>query len=212
MTKTLKIMALLAMAGMAILSGCKAGESASAPSALDVIMTRTSIRSYTGDPVPREQLETILKAGMAAPTAMNGQPWRFVVVTDKEKIAKVFGSGFRGEMFNNAGAVIVVCGESTAMRKPFGQPDAEEVEMENMFWFEDCSAAAENILLAAHALGLGAVWTAGYPGMERVAPIAAALGIPEKVIPLCVIPVGVPAETPAPKDKWKPEYIHWNQW
>ena len=67
-------------------------------------------------------------------------------------------------------------------------------------------------LLAAHALGLGAVWTAGYPGMERVKPIAEALGIPEKVIPLCVIPVGVPAESPAPKDKWKPENIHWNQW
>ena len=115
-------------------------------------------------------------------------------------------------MFTTAGAVIVVCGESTSMRKPFGQPDAEEVEMENMFWFEDCSAAAENILLAAHALGLGAVWTAGYPGMQRVAPIAEALGIPEKVIPLCVIPVGVPAESPDPKDKWNPEYIHWNQW
>ena len=81
-----------------------------------------------------------------------------------------------------------------------------------MFWYEDCSAAAENILLAAHALGLGAVWTAGYPAMERVAPIAEALGIPENVIPLCVIPVGVPAENPEPKDKWIPENIHWNKW
>ena len=81
-----------------------------------------------------------------------------------------------------------------------------------MFWFEDCSAAAENILLAAHALGLGAVWTAGYPAQERIAPIAAALGIPEKIVPLCIIPVGVPAENPEPKDKWKPENIHWEQW
>lgn len=194
----------------AMLSGCKTQESTAG--ALDVIMTRTSIRNFTGEPVPQEQLETILKAGMAAPTAMNSQPWRFVVVTDREKKAQVFGQGPRSEMFQTAGAVIVVCGESTSMRKPFGQPDAPEVEMENMFWYEDCSAAAENILLAAHALGLGAVWTAGYPGMQRVAPIAEALGIPEKVIPLCVIPVGVPAEAPAPKDKWKPEYIHWNQW
>ena len=192
--------------------GCRAQESAGAQSALDVIMTRTSIRKFTGETVSREQLETILKAGMAAPTAMNGQPWRFVVVTDKEKISSVFGKGPRSGMFANAGAVIVVCGESTSMRKPFGQPDAPATEQPNMFWYEDCSAAAENILLAAHALGLGAVWTAGYPGMERVAPIAAALGIPEKIIPLCVIPVGVPAESPAPKDKWKPEYIHWNQW
>ena len=206
----MKRIALFIAMAAALLSGCKAQESA--PGALDVIMTRTSIRNFTGEPVPQEQLETILKAGMAAPTAMNSQPWRFVVVTDQEKIASVFGQGPRSGMFTTAGAVIVVCGESTSMRKPFGQPDAPEVEMENMFWFEDCSAAAENILLAAHALGLGAVWTAGYPGMQRVAPIAAALGIPEKVIPLCVIPVGVPAESPAPKDKWKPEYIHWNQW
>ena len=206
----MKRIALFIAMATALLSGCKAQESA--PGALDVIMTRTSIRNFTGEPVPQEQLEIILKAGMAAPTAMNSQPWRFVVVTDQEKIVSVFGQGPRSGMFTTAGAVIVVCGESTSMRKPFGQPDAPEVEMENMFWFEDCSAAAENILLAAHALGLGAVWTAGYPGMQRVAPIAAALGIPEKVIPLCVIPVGVPAESPAPKDKWKPEYIHWNQW
>ena len=194
-----------------LLSGCKE-QVTTAPSALDVIMTRTSIRNFTGDPVPAEQLETILKAGMAAPTAMNSQPWRFVVVTDKEKIASVFGAGPRSGMFQTAGAVIVVCGESTSLRKPFGQPDAPEQEMPNMFWFEDCSAAAENILLAAHALGYGAVWTAGYPGMERVAPIAAALGIPEKVVPLCVIPIGVPAENPEPKDKWKAEYVHWEQW
>ena len=74
------------------------------------------------------------------------------------------------------------------------------------------SAAAENILLATHALGLGAVWTAGYPAEERIAPIAAALGLPANVKPLCIIPVGVPAENPEPKDKWKPENIHWEQW
>ena len=200
---------ILAIASI-MLTSCKSQECA--PSALDIIMSRTSIRSFTGDPVSKEQLETIPKAGMAAPSAMNGQPWRFVVVTDKEKIASVFGSGFRGEMFTQAGAVIVVCGETTQMRKPFGQPDAPEEEMPNKFWYEDCSAAAQNILLAAKALGLGAVWTAGYPAMERVSSIAYALGIPEKVIPLCVIPVGVPAENPEPKDKWKPENIHWEQW
>ena len=179
---------------------------------MDVIMARTSIRSFTGDPVSREQLETLLKAGMAAPTAMNVQPWRFVVVTDKDKIAEVFGAGPRSGMFTTAGAIIVVCGETTFMRKPFGQPDAPETEQPNMFWYEDCSAAAENILLAATAEGLGAVWTAGYPAMERIAPISAALGLPENVVPLCIIPVGIPAEEPAPKDKWKPENIHWEQW
>jgi nitroreductase len=207
-----QISILVAVLAALLLSSCNCKSQECTTSALDVIMTRTSIRNFTGDPVSKEQLETILKAGMAAPTAMNGQPWRFVVVTDKEKIASVFGAGPRSGMFTTAGAVIVVCGQTTAMRKPFGQPDGPETEQPNMFWYEDCSAAAENILLAAHALGLGAVWTAGYPAQERIAPIAAALGIPEKVVPLCIIPVGVPAESPAPKDKWKPENIHWEQW
>ena len=208
-----KIALIAALLAATLVTGCKQQPAQECtPSALDVIMTRTSIRSFTGDEVTQEQLETILKAGMAAPTAMNGQPWRFVVVKDKETIASVFASGFRGEMFTQAGAVIVVCGQSTQMRKPFGQPDAPETEQPNMFWYEDCSAAAENILLAAHALGLGAVWTAGYPAQERIAPIAEALGIPANVIPLCIIPVGVPAENPEPKDKWNPDNIHWDKW
>ena len=208
-----KIALIAALLAATLVTGCKQQPAQECtPSALDVIMTRTSIRSYTGDEVTQEQLETILKAGMAAPTAMNGQPWRFVVVKDKETINNVFASGFRGEMFAKAGAVIVVCGQSTQMRKPFGQPDAPETEQPNMFWYEDCSAAAENILLAAHALGLGAVWTAGYPAQERIAPIAEALGIPANVIPLCIIPVGVPAENPEPKDKWNPDNIHWDKW
>ena len=191
--------------------GCKSPQNA-APSALDVMMTRTSIRSFTGEAIPQADLETILKAGMAAPSAINIQPWRFVVLTDKAKIADIFGQSRRSEMFTTAGAVIVVCGETTVMRKPWGQPDAPEEKQENIFWFEDCSAAAENILLAVHALGYGAVWTAGYPAMERIEPLCAALNIPEDVLPLCIIPVGVPAENPEPKDKWKPENIHWNQW
>ena len=206
-----QISILVALMAAILLSGCNKPKEC-APSALDVIMARTSIRSFTGEPVAKEQLETLLKAGMAAPTAMNVQPWRFVVVTDKDKIASVFGAGPRSEMFTTAGAVIVVCGQTTFMMKPFGQPDAPATEQPNIFWYEDCSAAAENILLAATAQGLGAVWTAGYPAEERIAPIAAALGIPADVVPLCIIPVGIPAETPAPKDKWKPENIHWEQW
>ena len=185
----------------ALLSGCKTQESAGgSASALDVIMTRTSIRAFTGEPVSKDQLEIILKAGMAAPTGMNAQPWRFVVLTDQDKIKEIFGTGFRSEMYTTAGAVIVVCGEAETDGRP------------NMFWYEDCSAAAENILLAAHALGLGAVWTAGYPAVDRTAPVSEALGIPSNVLPLCVIPMGVPAENPEPKDKWKPENIHWEKW
>ena len=208
----MKKLIILASVSMLLAACAQPAQDPQAPSVLDVIMTRTSIRSFTGEAIPQEQLETILKAGMAAPTAMNSQPWKFVVVTDKDKINEIFGGGWRPEMFTTAGAVIVVCGETTSMRKPFGQPDAPEEEQPNIFWYEDCSAAAENILLAAHALGLGAVWTAGYPAEERIAPIQEALGIPAKVKALCIIPVGVPAENPDPKDKWKPENIHWNQW
>ena len=205
-----RIFLLIALAVMMILPGC--GSRPEAPSALDVIMNRTSIRQFTGEPVSMEQLEILLRAGMAAPTAMNSQPWRFVVLTEKERIAELLGGGPRSGMFTDAGAVIIVCGQTTMMRKPFGQPDAPAVEMDNIFWYEDCSAATENILLAAKALGLGAVWTAGYPATERIAPLAAALGLPENVVPLSIIPVGIPAEDPAPKDKWNPDNIHWNNW
>ncbi|MBR4801271.1 MAG: nitroreductase family protein [Bacteroidales bacterium] len=207
--KTIRKISVLIALALLFVANCYAQDS---NPALDVIMNRTSIRKFTGEPVSKENLETILKAGMAAPTAMNVQPWRFVVVTDKDKIAKVFGAGPRSGMFTQAGAVIVVCGQTTVKRRPFGQPDGPETEMPNMFWYEDCSAAAQNILLAAKALGLGAVWTAGYPAEERVKPIAEALGIPSGVVPLCIIPIGVPAENPNPKDKWKPENVHWEQW
>lgn len=202
---------LVAIIAVTLLSGCKSQKDEI--SAIDVIMSRTSIRSFTGDPVSREQLETILKAGMAAPSAINIQPWRFVVLTDKEKIANTFGNNPRGaDMFTKAGAVIVVCGETSRMAKPFGQPDSPETPQPNMFWFEDCSAAAENILLAAKAIGLGAVWTAGYPAEDRTAPLSNALGLPENIVPLCIIPIGVPAEAPEPKDKWNPQNIHWEKW
>ena len=185
-------------------------QEASCPSALDVIFARKSVRSYTDQPVSDEQVETMLRAAMAAPTGMNVQPWRFVVIRDqavKEKLA-----GPRGGMIAQAPVVFVICGETTLMRKPFGQPDAEAVEVENGNWTQDCSAATENLLLAAEALGLGAVWTAAHPYADRVNPIREALGLPENVTPLCVVPCGYPADDDQPKDKWKPENIHYDKW
>ena len=185
-------------------------QEASCPSALDVIFSRKSVRSYTDQPVTDEQVETMLRAAMAAPTGMNVQPWRFVVIRDqavKEKLA-----GPRGGMIAQAPVVFVICGETTLMRKPFGQPDAEAVEVENGNWTQDCSAATENLLLAAEALGLGAVWTAAHPYADRVNPIREALGLPENVTPLCVVPCGYPAGDDQPKDKWKPENIHYDKW
>ena len=191
-------------------AACAPKQDASAPSALDVIFSRKSVRAYTDQPVSDEQVETMLRAAMAAPTGMNVQPWRFVVVRDQA--VKDALAGPRGGMIAQAPVVFVVCGETTMMRKPWGQPDAEPEEVANGNWTQDCSAAAENLLLAAEALGLGAVWTAGYPYEDRVAPIREALGLPANVTPLCVIPCGYPAGDDQPKDKWKPENIHYDKW
>jgi len=115
--------------------------------AIENIMTRTSIRKYKQQPVEDCKIETMLRAAMAAPTAMNKQPWHFVVVTDKAMLNKLAGEGRRGDMLRNAPLAIVICGN---MEKAPGG-DA------NGFWIQDVSAATENLLLAAHALGLGAV-------------------------------------------------------
>ena len=179
-------------------------------SALETIMSRKSVRSYTDQAVTPEQVETLLRAAMAAPTGMNMQPWRFVVVRDQA--VKDALAGPRGGMIAQAPVVFVVCGQTTMSRPPFGQPDAEPVEVENGNWTADCAAATENLLLAAEAIGLGAVWTACYPYDDRMTPAREALGLPDNVSPFCIVPVGYPAGDDQPKDKWKPENIHYDRW
>jgi nitroreductase len=170
-----------------------------AQAAINNIMTRTSIRQYTDEPISKADIETMLRAGMAAPTAVNRQPWHFVAVTDKAKLAEL--AGRRGGMIKQAGVAIVVCGNmDKAMQGPA-----------QAFWVQDCSAATENILLAANAIGLGAVWTGCYPMDDRVAEVSKALKLPETIVPLCVIAMGHPAEQPTPKDKWKPENVSYNE-
>ena len=196
-----------------LLAGCCNGTKAkdATEAAINTIMSRKSVRSFTDQKVSEEQIETLLKAAMAAPSAINIQPWSFVVIDDDAIKQELWGDGWRPEMFTGAPIVIVVCGDTKTMRKPFGKPDAEPEEVDNIFWYEDCSAAAENLLLAAEAMGLGACWTALYP-TERMAPVCEKLGLPENVKPLCAIPVGYPAGDDQPKDKWKPEKIHRNRW
>ena len=166
---------------------------------LSSIMTRTSIRKYTDQPVSKADIETLLRAGMAAPTAVNRQPWHFVAVTDKAKLKELAGS--RGRMIEQCAVAIVVCGNMDKAMQGKGQA----------YWIQDCSAATENILLAAHALGLGAVWTGVYPMDDRVANVSKAVKLPETIVPLCVIAIGHPAESPTPKDKWKPENVSYNE-
>lgn len=178
---------------------------------LQNILNRKSVRKYTGRELSEEQIETLLRAGMAAPSGMNVQPWSFVVVTDREVAARLV-SGRVNSMYTEAPCLIVVCGETTVMRRPRGESDAEPVAVENDNWTADCAAVTENILLAAESMGLGAVWTAAYPYEDRYGLIKEVLGLPDNVLPYAVVPVGYPAEDPAPKDKWKPEKIHRNRW
>lgn len=168
--------------------------------AIETIMTRTSIRSFTDRAVAADTIEMLLRAGMAAPTAVNLQPWHFVVVTDRAKLDELGGNGRQSKMWQESPLVIVVCGNLEKALEGPGQA----------FWVQDCSAATENILLAAHALGLGAVWTGCYPIEERVTMVSEVLGLPEHIVPLCAIVMGYPNESPEPKDKWKPENVSYN--
>ena len=170
--------------------------------ALENIMTRTSIRQYTDQPVEQEKVEAMLRAGMAAPTAVNAQPWHFVVINDKTKLNELAAANPRARMLKTAPLAIVVCGDMTKAMEGKGQA----------YWIQDCSAATENILLAAHALGLGAVWTGVYPMEDRMQPISETLKLPASIIPLCTIVIGYPAEQPKPKDKWKSENISYNEY
>ena len=168
---------------------------------LENIHSRKSVRQFTSEEISQEQIEIMLKAAMAAPTAVNYQPWRFVVVSGRENLDKLSENLPYAKMLTQATLAIVVCGETTWMGGN-----------ENPFWSQDCSAATQNMLLAAEALGLGAVWTAVYPDPERVAAVKTALEIPDGVLPLCVVPMGHPAGENKPKDKWKPENVHYGKW
>ena len=166
---------------------------------LNNIFSRKSVRSYTDEPVTPEQVETLLKAAMAAPSGRNLQAWRFVVVTRRE-IKEKLAVGFN-KMIATAPVLIVVCGLTT-----------QKTGDANNNWTADCAAATENLLLAAEALGLGAVWTASYPYEDRMGPAIEVLGLPDNVKPFCVVPVGHPAGDDKPKEKWNPDNIHYEKW
>jgi nitroreductase len=169
---------------------------------IETIHERKSVRSYTDKKVTQEQLETIVKAGMAAPTAVNKQPWAFIIIDNRETLDELGEVLPYAKMIKNAPAAIVVCGDMTKALEGQSQ----------QFWVQDCSAATQNILLAVESMGLGAVWTAAYPSEERIKSVTDILELPEHIVPLNVIPVGYPVGTEKPKDKWKPENLHWQKW
>lgn len=200
-----KVLFICALASL-LLAGCgttsnNGGQEMNEKTVVENILSRRSVRYFTGESISQAQTETLLRCAMAAPSAMNKQPWAFVVVTDSALLARIGAEMPNTRCQNNPACAFVPCGDLTKALE--GLPD---------FWINDVSAATENLLLAAHAMGLGAVWTGVHPDAARVAQLQTILGLPEHIVPLCVVPVGVPAETPAVKDKFNKENVHYNRW
>jgi nitroreductase len=167
--------------------------------AIEAILMRRSIRRYTDAPVTDEEVETLLRAAMAAPSAANKQPWHFVVVRDQgQRDAFAEFHPYAG-MLREAQVGVLVCGDT-------------ELELGDGYWIQDCSAATENLLIAAHAIGLGAVWCGITPRADRVAQTQALFGLPGNVIPLGMICVGHPAEEKGPGERYQAERVHQDRW
>lgn len=186
--------------------------SASPESVMENIMSRKSVRSYNDDTIPTEVIQSLLKAAMAAPSGMDVRPWRFVVLTDKSKYDTIFAGNFNLDKFKDAAVVIVLCADTTVTRAPRENPDGPAVTRPNDIWRDDMGACTENLLLAAEAYGLGAVWTACYPFADRMHPLKECLDLPENVVPYAVVPIGYPDTDNQPKDKWNPDNIHYERW
>lgn len=167
--------------------------------AIDALMTRRAVREFTSEPVTDAQIETILRAAMHAPSACNQQPWHFVVLDTRERLNALAGVLPHAQMLRQAPLAFVVCADLSLETCPG-------------FWAIDCSAAMENLLLAAHALGLGGVWAAIHPNEERVQAVSQLLGLPGYAKPLGVAAIGHAAGPLPVVDRFKPERIHKNAW
>ena len=163
---------------------------------LENIAERKSVRKYLNKSVEEDKIDAMVKAGMAAPSGMDRRPWEFVVVTDREALDSMAAKLPYAKMLTNAPLAIVVCGDTTR----------------SSYWYLDCSAATQNVLLAAEALGLGAVWTAAYPYEDQIDVVRQNTGLPENIVPLCVIPIGYPDGPQKAKDKFDLQRVHRNKY
>ncbi len=170
--------------------------------AIKAIMTRRSVRGFTEQPVTEQQVETILRAAMAAPSAYNEQPWEFIVVDDKAKLEAISKLNKYALFAKTAPVGILTCIDFNKVRH----------QDQRDYGIIDVSIATQNILLAVHALGLGATWTGIYPNKALVAPFAKEFNLPEHIVPLAFVPIGYPKSIPAHKDHFKPERIRKNVW
>lgn len=188
----------LACVGTALIFSCtSASPSKDAPNVvLENIFARKSVRSYQDKAVEKDKIDWMLRAGMAAPSGKDMRPWEFVVVDDRATLDSLAAALPYAKMLAKTRQAIVVCGNSAR----------------SSYWYLDCSAAAQNILLAAESLGLGAVWTAAYPYEDRMQAVRQYTHLPRNVVPLCVIPFGYPATEEQPKQKFDETKIHYNRY
>ena len=166
---------------------------------LEAIQTRRSIRQYQERPVPGELIDRLLAAAMSAPSARNGQPWQMIVVDDRAVLAEIARLNANARMAAHAPLGILICGDLSLEKSPG-------------FWVVDCAAAMENLLLAAHASGLGGVWIGVYPRQERMDILRRLFGLPEQVIAHSLAILGFPAERPAAAERFRPDRVHRNRW
>jgi len=167
---------------------------------LEAIHTRRSVRQFTDEPVTDEQVDVLLRAAMAAPSAHNQQPWRFVVVRDPETLARLAAATKYAAPIGRAQLGIVIVADTNSSKL------AEDL------WVIDCSLAGENMMLAARAEGLGSVWLASWPYEGYMAAIAQIIHAPEGVVPVGMFAVGVPASPGPVVDRFHPEWVHQERW
>lgn len=176
------------------------GVSSASQTVLHNILQRKSVRAYTDRAVSHEQLDTLIRAAMAAPTGRDMRPWHFIVLEGRNQLSSLAEQLPYAKMLAEAQAAVVVCGDMSVTDKE-GNPSRN--------WTFDCSAATENLLLQAEAMGLGAVWTGVYPYDERIEAVKQVLHLPDHLIPLNVIPIGYPKGDPQPKDKYDPAKVEY---
>ncbi len=168
--------------------------------ALQNIMARTTCRAFQNKEVEQDKVETLLRAAMAAPTALNAQPWHFIIINDRNLLKQLATASPHTGILETAPMAIAVCGDTS---KKLNAP-------EGVYWIQDVSAATENLLLAAQALGLGATWTGSYPVDDRYKIAKEALQLPPNILPVSIVALGYPAMEPQIKDKWNVDNISYN--
>jgi nitroreductase len=168
---------------------------------LNLIFGRRSVRIYAPGEIDDSTVKRLLEAAMAAPSAMTKDPWRFIVVREPTSLKTLAEALPGGKMLAAATLAIVVCGELEAA-----------FERQLSFLLQDCSAATENLLLAAHGLGLGACWVGVHPDEAANRRLKSLFGLPGAVLPVAVVSLGVPGEDPGPRTRFNPQSVHRERW